>query len=108
MRKSSSVLVELLFLTTGAALAQNNFPKVETAPEFMYIRTVPPGNAQSVNCAGGGGTIAYNLTSMFGLAADLGGCKVFGFLPSNSRLSNKITGNEFTFLFRAADYHAKQ
>jgi hypothetical protein len=99
MRKSSSVLVGLLLLTAGAALAQNNFPKVETAPAFMYIRTVPPGNAQSVNCAGGGGTIAYNLTSMFGLAADLGGCKVFGFLPSSSPLSNKITGNEFTFLF---------
>jgi opacity protein-like surface antigen len=98
MRKSF-VLVGLLLLTAGAALAQNDFPKVETAPAFMYIRTVPPGNAQSVNCAGGGGTIAYNLTSMFGLAADLGGCKVFGFLPSSSPLSNKITGNEFTYLF---------
>jgi opacity protein-like surface antigen len=65
----------------------------------MFIRTVPPGNTQSVNCAGGGGTIAYNFTSMIGLAADMGGCKIFGFLPSNSPLSNKITGSEFTFLF---------
>src|SRR5690349_3647671 len=98
MRKSL-ILAGLLLLTAGSALAQGEFPKVETSPAFMYIRTVPPGSAQSVNCAGGGGTFAYNLTSVLGIAADLGGCKVFGFLPENSTLSNKITGNEFTFLF---------
>lgn len=98
MRKSF-VLVGLLLITAGSALAQDEFPKVETAPAFMYIRTVPPGNVQSVNCAGGGGTIAYNFSSVLGLAADLGGCKIFGFLPQNSPNANKITGSEFTFLF---------
>ena len=93
------VLAGFLLVIAGSALAQNDYPKVETSPAFMYIRTVPPGNAQSVNCAGGGGTIAVNITSVFGLAADLGGCKIFGFLPSGSTVSNKITGSEFTFLF---------
>jgi hypothetical protein len=93
------VLVGLLLLTAGVALAQGEFPKVETSPAFMYIRTVPPGNAQSVNCAGGGGTIAYNFTSLVGFAADMGGCKIFGFIPSSSPLSGKVNGSEFTFLF---------
>src|SRR5882762_322341 len=98
MRKSF-VVAGLLLLTTGSALAQGEFPKVETAPAFMFIHTTPPGAGQGVNCAGGGGTLAYNLTSMLGIAADLGGCRIFGYLPSGSALSNKITGNEFTFLF---------
>jgi Outer membrane protein beta-barrel domain len=97
--RNSLVLAGLLLFAAGSALAQDEFPRVETSPAFMYIRTVPPGAAQDVNCAGGGGTIAVNLTSVFGIAADLGGCKVFGFLPSGSTLANKITGNEFTFLF---------
>ncbi len=94
-----SVLVGLLFLTAGSALAQGEFPKVETAPAFMFIHTTPPGAGQGVNCAGGGGTIAYNLTSVLGIAADLGGCKIFDYLPSGSTLASKITGNEFTYLF---------
>ena len=93
------VLLGSLLLIAGSALAQDDFPKVETSPGFMYIRTVPPGNAQSVNCAGAGGTIAYNMTSMLGIAFDGGGCKIFGFFPSGSTISNKITGKEFTFLF---------
>jgi len=106
-------LVGLLLLTAGAALAQE-FPKVETSPAFMFIRTspnlthsffvVPPGGGPPVqitggnnfNCAGGGGTIAYNLTSMFGIAADLGGCRFFG---NTVGLGNTITGNQFTYLF---------
>ncbi len=80
------VLVGLLLLTAGLALAQD-FPKVETSPAFMYIRTpslstsVPATDqnvSQSFNCAGGGGTLAYNVTSLIGIAADLGGCKYFG------------------------------
>src|SRR4051812_25329361 len=106
-------LVGLLLLTAGAALAQE-FPKVETSPAFMFIRSspnlshsffvVPPGGGPPVqitggnnfNCAGGGGTIAYNLTSMFAIAADLGGCRFFG---NTVGLGNTITGNQFTYLF---------
>jgi len=106
-------LVGLLLLVASAALAQE-FPKVETSPAFMFIRNspnlshsfifVPPGGGppvqvtgnNSFNCAGGGGTIAYNLTSMFGIAADLGGCRFFG---NTVGLGNTITGNQFTYLF---------
>jgi opacity protein-like surface antigen len=108
------VLVGLVLLTAGAALAQE-FPKVETAPAFMFIRSnpnlsnqfviqnpiagQPPINitgANDFNCAGGGGTLAYNFTSMFGIAADLGGCKYFG---STISLGNKVSGSQFTYLF---------
>ena len=85
------VVAGLLLLTAGAALAQDEYPKVETAPAFMYIRLVP-GGGTDFNCYGGGGTIAYNVNRWFGLAADLGGCKVTG-LPSG------ISGSNFTYLF---------
>ena len=99
------VLAGLLLLTTGSALAQD-YPKVETSPAFMYIRTSTQFNPfvvrgqivtpQAINCAGGGGTIAYNFSSLVGIAADLGGCKVF----SNAYgLANTVDGNEFTYLF---------
>jgi outer membrane protein OmpA-like peptidoglycan-associated protein len=89
------VLAGLFLLMAGCALAQDGtFPKVETSPAFMYVRT-PIAN-QDFNCAGGGGTLAYNFTSMFGMAADLGGCKYFG---NTLGLGNTINGNLFTFLF---------
>jgi len=109
------VLVGLLVLTAGAALAQGEFPKVETSPAFMFIRNnpnlsnqfviqnpiagQPPVNitgANDFNCAGGGGTIAYNLTSLIGIAADMGGCKYFG---TTVAAGNKISGSQFTYLF---------
>lgn len=86
------VVAGLLLLTAGAALAQDSFPKVETAPAFMYIRFQPGANIQNFNCIGGGGTIAYNLSKWLGLAADLGGCKVTG-------LQSGISVNQFTYLF---------
>ena len=100
------VLAGLLLFTSGAAVAQENYPKIETAPAFMYIRTSAGFNPfvvngrtitpQAINCAGGGGTIAYNFSSLIGLAADLGGCKIF----SNAYgLGNTVDGNEFTYLF---------
>jgi opacity protein-like surface antigen len=109
------VAVGLVLLTAGAALAQGEFPKVETAPAFMFIRSNPNltnlfviqnpiagqppitiTGANSFNCAGGGGTFAYNISSMFGIAADLGGCRFFG---NTLGLGEKITGNQFTYLF---------
>ncbi len=99
------VLVGLLLLTAGLALAQGEYPKVETSPAFMYIRTpisfnVPggPSVSQSFNCAGGGGTLAYNFSSAIGIAADLGGCKYFGqTIPAP--ISTNVDGTGFTFLF---------
>jgi len=91
------VLAGLLFLG-GAANAQE-FPRVETAPDFTYVRTAPVlGGSQSFNCAGGGGTIAVNLTSMIGLAADLGDCRAFG-LNNTYGVGSRVNGNEFTYVF---------
>lgn len=105
MKIRSAMILGIVLLFGTVAFAQD-YPRLETAPSFMYIRTVPqsswftvPGavvQAQSLNCAGGGGTIAYNVTSLVGIAADLGGCKVF----SNAYgLGNTVDGNEFTYLF---------
>jgi opacity protein-like surface antigen len=95
--RRSFVLAGLLLLVSGTAMAQD-YPTVETAPAFMYIRTPSPFNGNnSFNCVGAGGTLALNLTKMFGIAADLGGCKVLN--QNNTILSSKISGNEFTYLF---------
>ena len=104
MRKSLLFLAGLLLLAAGTVVAQDDFPKVETSPAFMYIRTPISGEVkgqsfnQSFNCAGGGGTIAYNVTSLIGLAADLGGCKIFG-NTLGPVVGNTISGSQFTFLF---------
>ena len=97
MRKYVLVAVALL-LAAGFALAQD-FPKVETSPAFMYIRTPINlgGVSTSFNCAGGGGTIAYNITSAVGIAADMGGCKYLG--QTLPELSSKVDGSAFTYLF---------
>jgi outer membrane protein OmpA-like peptidoglycan-associated protein len=85
-------VVGLLLLTAGAALAQDDYPKVQLAPTFMYVHYNPGGDAGSQDCYGGSGSIAYNVSHWFGLAADLGGCKVTG-LPSG------YSANSFTYLF---------
>jgi opacity protein-like surface antigen len=105
MKIRSAIVLGMALLLGSVAYAQD-YPKIETAPAFMYIRTTPqastfivPGAvviAQSLNCAGGGGTFAYNVSSLVGIAADLGGCKIF----SNAYgLGNTINGNVFTYLF---------
>lgn len=103
------VLGSLLLLTAGTALAQGEFPKVETSPAFMYIRSSPNftnsfavngqqlSGSNEFNCAGGGGTIAYNLTGMLGIAADLGGCKFFS--DALGIAGTKVNGSQFTYLF---------
>jgi opacity protein-like surface antigen len=93
MRKSI-VLTGLLLLATGLSLAQADFPKVETSPAFMYVRT-PIAN-RDLNCAGAGGTLAYNLSSPLGIAFDGGGCKYFS---NTFAAGNKVDGHLYTFLF---------
>jgi opacity protein-like surface antigen len=96
MHKSLGLAV-LLLLVAGTASAQD-YATVETSPAFMYIHT--PSifkGSNSINCIGGGGTLAYNFSKLIGLAADLGGCKVLN--DNNTILANVINGSEFTFLF---------
>jgi len=90
MRKSM-ILAAMLLIAAGTAVAQD-YPKIETSPAFMYIRYSPGGDTQNFNCFGGGGTIAYNVTAMIGIAADMGGCKLNG-------LPDELTGKSFTYLF---------
>jgi outer membrane protein OmpA-like peptidoglycan-associated protein/opacity protein-like surface antigen len=88
-----------LLLAAGMAVAQDYYPKVETAPGFSFQHNSPVlGGSQSFNCAGGGGTIAFNITSIFALAADLSGCKVFG-LDNTYGIGSKVNGHEFTYVF---------
>lgn len=95
--RRSIVLAVLLLLAAGTALAQD-YPKVETAPAFMYIRNPAILNGSNgYNCIGAGGTLAYNFSKYLGIAADLGGCKVLN--ENNTILGSQINGSEFTYLF---------
>jgi opacity protein-like surface antigen len=100
-----------LLLATGMAVGQTSttsvtattpaglFPKLETSPGFMFMHTSPTfGFSHGGNCAGGGGTIAYNFSSMLGFAADLGFCKSLG-LNGATGPSSLINGTEFTYMF---------
>ncbi len=110
MKIRVALVLGLVLLFGTVAFAQD-YPKVETSPAFMFIRTptsftipagAPVGIAgtsfnESFNCAGGGGTFAYNVSSVVGIAADLGGCKYFGnTIPA---LSSKLSGSDFTYMF---------
>jgi len=96
--RRSLVLAGFLLLTAGTALAQQDYPTIETAPAFMYIRTASPfSGSNDFNCVGGGGTLAYNFSSLIGVAADLGGCKILN--QNDTLIGSKLNGNEFTYLF---------
>jgi opacity protein-like surface antigen len=96
----SFVFAGALLLAAGTAVAQDEgYGKWETAPGFSYVHNSEVfGGSKSFNCAGGGGTVAYNVTSMFGLAMDLSGCKVFG-LNDAYGPGSKLNGSEFTYVF---------
>jgi len=109
MKIRSALVLGMVLLFGSSAFAQD-YPKVETSLAFMYIRTptsftvpadapIAPGASfsESFNCAGGGGTLAYNVTSVVGLAMDMGGCKYFG--DSIPALSSKLSGSDFTYMF---------
>jgi opacity protein-like surface antigen len=83
----------------GSAMAQGDYPKGEAAPQFMYIYTSPVLGAKSgFSCVGGGGTMAYNFSSVVGVAADLGGCTGLG-LNNAYGNGSRVGGDAFTFLF---------
>jgi hypothetical protein len=88
-----TVLVGLLLLTAGSALAQSEYPAAEASMDFQYART--PVAGQSLNCAGGGTTLAYNVSSSLALASDLGYCRFFG----NTFGFNRLSGSQFNYLF---------
>ena len=95
----SFVFAGALLLAAGTAVADDEYPRVETAPAFTYVHNSPVlGGSQSFNCYGFGGTIAVNFTSLFGLAADLGGCRVAG-LDNTYGIGSKVHVGEGTYVF---------
>jgi opacity protein-like surface antigen len=89
-----TVLVGLLLLTAGSALAQSEYPAAEASADFMYART--PIAGQSLNCAGGGTTLAINVSSTLGLASDIGYCRFFG---NTFGLGGRLSGSQLNYLF---------
>jgi opacity protein-like surface antigen len=87
-------------LVAGTAVAQTpEYGLIETSPSFAYVHNSPVfGGSQGFNCAGGGGTVAGNINSWFGLAADLSTCHIFG-LNNTYGVGSKVNGNEFTYVF---------
>ena len=95
----SFVFAAAFLLAAGTAVADDEFPRVETAPAFTYVHNSPVlGGSQSFNCYGFGGTLAVNFTSLFGLAADLGGCRVAG-LDNTYGIGSKVHVGEGTYVF---------
>lgn len=72
MRKTL-ILFGLILMASSAAMAQGETPKAEIAGNYTYIRF-----SGGANCNGGGGSIAANLNSWFGVVGDFSGCKVTG------------------------------
>jgi outer membrane immunogenic protein len=74
-------------------LAAQDHPKGEVAGNYTYVRVNLGGGIPGQNCHGGGGSVAGNLNSYFGVVGEFSGCKVTG-LPSGSP---SVTA--FTYLF---------
>src|SRR6266849_11100827 len=91
MRKLS-ILGGLILFAAVPAVAQDN-PKGEVAGNYTYIRLDSGGSGNNLNCHGGGGSVAGNLNSYFGVVGEFAGCKVTG-LPAGSP---GVTA--FTYLF---------
>jgi len=60
-------------LLAGAAVAQDDAPKVEAFGGYSYLRVNPGFGAPGLNFNGGSGSVGYNFTSWLGAAADFGG-----------------------------------
>ncbi len=71
MRKSL-ILIGLLLLVSGAALAQDA-PKAEVAGNYTYVRF-----SGGANCNGGGGSVTGYLDTWLGVVGDFSGCHFSG------------------------------
>jgi len=90
MRKLS-FLGGLILFAAVPAMAQDN-PKGEVAGNYTYIRINPGGGAPGENCHGGGGSVAGNLNSYFGVVGEFAGCKVTG-------LGGGVSAHALSYLF---------
>jgi len=85
------ILCGFMLLVAGSALAQDQ-PRGEVAGNYTYVRFNPGGGAPGQNCHGGGGSVAGNLNSYFGVVGEFSGCKFTG-LPAGASI------HAFTYLF---------
>jgi opacity protein-like surface antigen len=76
--KRLALLCGALLLFSGVASAQDS-PKVEAFGGYSYLRVNPGFGAPGLNFNGGSGSLAYNLTPMFGIVGDFGGYHWSGF-----------------------------
>jgi len=69
----------------------------ELAPAFNLTR-LDVGHPTALTCAGGGATATYNITSWFGISADVDGCKMLSPGPNTSGDSlTYVLGPRFTY-----------
>jgi opacity protein-like surface antigen len=69
--KRLALLCGAMLLFAGIAAAQDDSPKVEAFGGYSYLRTNDGGFGYNFN--GGSGSLAYNLTRVFGVVGDFGG-----------------------------------
>jgi hypothetical protein len=94
--------VSFLCLITMAAVAQDEYPKVEVPVGFSFVNVHPNQAAlTSFNVFGGGGGLVYNLTPLFGIKADfMGYTQGTGQrLIENGQVLGNVSGNLFTYMF---------
>jgi opacity protein-like surface antigen len=71
--KRLALLCGAMLLFAGLASAQDEAPKLEAFGGYSYLRVNPGDGVTGSNFNGGSGSLAYNLTPMFGVVADFGG-----------------------------------
>ncbi len=87
-----------LLLAASIASGQE-YSKFEIAPGFNYQHDSPIlGSTRSSECAGGGLTLAYNITHMFSMVADLSGCDMFDY-NNPYGVGSGVHGDVFTYVF---------
>lgn len=71
-------------LFAGIAAAQDDSPKVEAFGGYSYLRASAGGFGYNFN--GSSGSLAYNLTPMFGIVGDFGGYHWSGSVDLRERI----------------------
>jgi outer membrane immunogenic protein len=96
------LLVFGAILLCGIPVLAQDYPKAEVFMGYEYIRFSPAmGGNPDVNMNGGGGSVAYNFNSMFGLKAEFTGAGIGNNKVCDSTGLNCLTRsfNMFTYMF---------
>jgi opacity protein-like surface antigen len=96
------ILAGLALLVTSSAMAQSETPRAELAGTYTYVRINPGGGSPGVNCHGGGGSIAGNLNSWFGVVGDFSACKVTGISGGSAHAFTYLFGPKIAYRSKSA------